>query len=241
MNIFFRESWNVSNLSSFTLNYRGNFRGFCENSSPDLGVKKDESSSMETYGIWLKDILGQTAEAVLLDRGELTVLVKPENLSKVFRFLRDHSHCQYKILVDVTAVDYPQREKRFEVVYQLLSVRFSHRLRVKVSVDPFEGLNSISDLYPSANWAEREVWDLFGVFFHNHPDLRRILTDYGFEGHPMRKDFPLTGFVEVRYDEEKKRVVSEPLEVSQEFRGFDFQSPWDQKVQGPLLGPKSEK
>lgn len=132
-------------------------------------------------------------------------------------------------------VDYPQREKRFEVNYLLLSQRYVRRLKLKVRVDPYEGLESVTCLFKAANWFEREAWDMFGVFFHNHPNLRRILTDYGFEGHPLRKDFPLTGFVEVRYDEEKKRVVAESLETAQEFRAFEFQSPWNEKIQAPLL------
>lgn len=198
-----------------------------------------EEGVLSSYGLWLQRVLGPAATNVAEAGGELVILTRSYHLLNLMRFLRDQSHCQYKVLVDVTAVDYPQREKRFEVVYMLLSLRYSSRLRVKVSVDPFEGLPSLTGLYNSANWLEREVWDMFGVFFHDHPDLRRLLTDYGFEGHPLRKDFPLTGYTEVRYDEEKKRVVCEPLELSQEFRAFDFQSPWDQKVRPAILGPKS--
>lgn len=196
------------------------------------------TKALGLYASWLEKVLGNTCEAVLEDRGELTVVTTGPNLEKVVRFLRDNTNAQFKLLIDIVGVDYPQREKRFEVVYLLLSARYSTRIKVKVCVDPFEGLPSLTPLYSAANWFEREVWDMFGVFFHEHPDLRRILTDYGFEGHPMRKDFPLTGFTEVRYDEEKKRVVCEPLELSQEFRAFDLQSPWTQKVDQKLLGEK---
>jgi NADH/F420H2 dehydrogenase subunit C len=194
-----------------------------------------------------KDSATSDAKSIILDKGELTIITTTDSLETCMRFLRDHSHCQFKTLIDVTAVDWlldPKNEsslgeKRFEVVYQLLSVRFSSRVRVKVFVDALEGVPSMTHLFPSANWAEREVWDLFGIYFYNHPDLRRILTDYGFVGHPMRKDFPLTGYVEVRYDEEKKSVVTEPVEISQDFRAFDMESPWDENLPIPVLSPKS--
>jgi len=131
-------------------------------------------------------------------------------------------------MTDLCAVDYPERKARFEIVYNLISIRYNTRIRVKTSVDEVTPVDSVCDIFQAANWWEREVWDLFGVFFSNHPDLRRILTDYGFEGHPLRKDFPLSGYVEVRYDETQKRVVCEPVELSQEFRAFDFSSPWEQ-------------
>jgi len=199
-------------------------------------------SLASSYPAWLEKVLASMALRIVEgDRGDLTVITGRSHLLNLLRFLRDHTNTQYKVLVDITAVDYPQREKRFEVVYLLLSVRYSSRITVKLSVDPFEGLPTATDLFKSANWFEREVWDMFGVFFHQHPDLRRLLTDYGFEGHPLRKDFPLTGYTEVRYDEEKKRVVCEPLETAQEFRAFDFQSPWDQKVDPKLLAPKLTK
>jgi NADH/F420H2 dehydrogenase subunit C len=131
-------------------------------------------------------------------------------------------------MTDLCAVDYPEREARFEIVYNMISVRYNSRIRVKTSVNEVTPVDSVAEVFKAANWWEREVWDLFGVFFSNHPDLRRILTDYGFEGHPLRKDFPLSGYVEVRYDETAKRVVCEPVELTQEFRSFDFASPWDQ-------------
>lgn len=195
------------------------------------------------FGRWLDEVLGEYRLGIYFEEktSDLVLNVQPENLLIVLRFLRDHTNCQYKQLIDIVAVDYPSREKRFDVVYMLLRVRYSHRLRVKLSVDVFEGVDSVTSLYPCANWYEREVWDLFGILFHNHPDLRRLLTDYGFEGHPMRKDFPLRGYVEVRYDEEKKRVVCEPVELAQEFRSFDFQSPWEQGVGVNLLTTSREK
>ncbi|GFR51793.1 hypothetical protein Agub_g14252, partial [Astrephomene gubernaculifera] len=138
-----------------------------------------------------------------------------------------HVNTQFKCLLDVTAVDFPEREARFEVVYHLLSPRWNNRIRVKVCVDEVTAVPTVSKLFNTANWFERETWDMFGVFFSGHPDLRRILSDYGFTGHPLRKDFPLSGYMEVRYDYGKKRVVSEPLELTQEFRYFDFNSPWE--------------
>lgn len=158
---------------------------------------------------------------------EVILEISPEALLPFFFYLRDHTQTQFKLLMDVTAVDYPSRAKRFEIVYNLLSLRQNARLRVKTSVDEMTPVDSVVPVYNSANWWERETWDMFGVFFVNHPDLRRILTDYGFEGHPLRKDFPLSGFVEVRYDDSEKRVVTESLEMTQEFRYFDFANPWE--------------
>lgn len=157
---------------------------------------------------------------------EATLIVHSEYVYPLLYFLKNHSNARFRILVDVCGVDYPSRKKRFEVVYNLLSVQFNARIRIKTSVDEITPLNSVVSIYPSAGWWEREVWDMFGVYFSNHPDLRRILTDYGFEGHPLRKDFPLSGYLEVRYDDSEKRVISEPIELAQEFRYFDFPSPW---------------
>nr|7ARC_C Chain C, ND9 [Polytomella sp. Pringsheim 198.80]7ARD_C Chain C, ND9 [Polytomella sp. Pringsheim 198.80] len=158
---------------------------------------------------------------------EPTIYTTPEHIYALCAFLRDHVNLQYKTLIDITAVDYPERSARFEVVYHLLSPRLNNRIRIKVVVDEVTSVPSVSRIWNAANWFERETWDMFGVFFSNHPDLRRVLTDYGFTGHPLRKDFPLTGYTEVRYDYGKKRVISEPLELTQEFRYFDFSSPWD--------------
>ena len=166
-------------------------------------------------------------EKSLISKREICIHTTPEHLVPLMTFLKLYTNSQYKQLVDITAVDFPDREKRFEVVYILLSVRFNARIKVKVCVDELTSVPSLVSVFPSAGWAEREVWDMFGIFFKGNPDLRRILTDYGFEGYPLRKDFPLSGYVEVRYDGAKKRVVCEPLEMTQEFRLFDFTSPWE--------------
>jgi NADH-quinone oxidoreductase subunit C len=162
-----------------------------------------------------------------IEHGQLIVTVSREQLLPVLTQLRDNKAFLFEQLIDVCGVDYPDRPERFEIVYALLSVSLNRRIRVKVSTDEDTPVPSVVALYPSANWFEREVWDLFGVFFSDHPDLRRILTDYGFDGHPMRKDFPLTGYVELRYDPEQRRVVYEPVKLTQDFRTFDFASPWE--------------
>ena len=166
-------------------------------------------------------------QEIHMQRNEGIICVEPENVVTVLTFLRDHTPCQYKLLVELCGVDYPSKERRFEVVYELMSVSSNARIRVKTSVDEFKGVSSVSSIFSNALWSERETWDLYGVFFKGHPDLRRILTDYGFEGFPLRKDFPLSGFTEVRYDETTKRVIYEPLEMPQEFRSFDLQTPWN--------------
>ncbi|XP_057291463.1 NADH dehydrogenase [ubiquinone] iron-sulfur protein 3, mitochondrial-like [Hydractinia symbiolongicarpus] len=166
--------------------------------------------------------------AQVTDGNELEILICPEGILPVITFLRDHTNAQFKQLIDMTVVDWPSKPYRFEVVYMLLSMRYNTRVVVKTYADELTPLDSITPLFNAAIWAEREVWDMYGVFFSNHPDLRRILTDYGFEGHPFRKDFPLAGYYEVRYDDELKRLVQEPVEFAQEFRKFDFQSPWEQ-------------
>lgn len=149
-------------------------------------------------------------------------------LFQLLWFLKYNTYTRFQVLIDICGVDYPSRKRRFEVVYNLLSTRYNSRIRVQTSVDEITQISSVVSLFPSAGWWEREVWDMLGVYFITHPDLRRILTDYGFEGHPLRKDFPLSGYVEVRYDDSEKRVVSEPIEMTQEFRYFDFASPWEQ-------------
>jgi NADH-quinone oxidoreductase subunit C len=159
--------------------------------------------------------------------GELTLEVERDQIANVLRYLRDDPRCLFKCLLDICGVDYPGREKRFDVVYHLLSLHLNHRIRLKVETDSETPVPSAVSVFPTANWYEREAFDLYGILFSGHPDLRRILTDYGFQGHPLRKDFPLTGFVEVRYSEEQKRVVYEPVKLPQEFRNFDFLSPWE--------------
>jgi len=168
---------------------------------------------------------------------ELVVLAKRENLKRVMNFLRDDKECSAQILIDVTAVDYPERlNARFDVVYNLLSLRHNHRIRVKIQAGEDDLVPSVVDLYSTAGWFEREVWDMYGIMFDGNPDLRRILTDYGFEGHPLRKEFPLTGYVGVRYDEELKRVVYEPVQLQQDFRSFDYLSPWEGMTDMQLPG-----
>ena len=159
--------------------------------------------------------------------GELTVTAKLAHLPALIEFLRDDPSCRFSSLVDITAVDHPERVARFDVVYHFLSMYRNHRIRIKAAVRLDEMVPSIIGIHPSANWFEREVFDMFGILFSGHPDLRRILTDYGFRGYPLRKDFPTTGYVEVRYDEAQKRVVYEPVSLVQEYRQFDFMSPWE--------------
>jgi len=158
---------------------------------------------------------------------ELTINVTPANIAPFVEFLKTDPTCRFSTLVDVTAVDYPERSKRFDVVYHFLSMYQNQRVRLRVSVREDEMVPSIVPVHPSANWFEREVFDMFGIIFSNHPDLRRLLTDYGFRGHPLRKDFPTTGYTEVRYDEVQKRVVYEPVQLTQDYRQFDFMSPWE--------------
>ncbi len=168
---------------------------------------------------------------------ELELRARPDTLLRVLAFLRDDSQCLFKTLADLCGADYPDRDPRFEVVYNLLSVNHNLRVRVKVAVGEDTPVPTASGLFMSAEWNEREAWDMYGIFFSDHPDLRRLLTDYGFEGHPMRKDFPLTGHVEVRYDDERKRVVYEPVKLAQDFRDFDFLSPWEGARAAMPAGP----
>jgi len=158
---------------------------------------------------------------------DISFYVEPHGLLELLTFLRDDARSQYKVLTDITCVDYPEEEKRFEVIYNLLSLRYNHRLFIKVKLADGELIPTATDVFNAANWYEREVWDMYGVYFANHPDLRRILSDYGFKGHPQRKDFPLSGYVQVRYDETQKRVIYEPVKLDQEYRTFDFVSPWE--------------
>ena len=173
-------------------------------------------------GLAKRDILSQDIRF-----GELMITVRRDAIGTVLKQLRNDANCLFQMLIDITAVDYPERAERFEVVYNLLSLKQNQRIRVKVTTDEETPVPSVSDVFPSAGWYERECWDMYGVFFSDHPDLRRMLTDYGFDGHPLRKDFPLTGYVEVRYDDEQRRVVYEPVSLRQDFRSFDFLSPWE--------------
>lgn len=158
---------------------------------------------------------------------ELNLTTSPDNIVAVLRFLRDDVQTQFISFIDICGVDYPERRKRFEVVYHLLSPRQNMRVRIRVATEPESPVPSVVEVFPGADWFEREAYDMYGILFTGHPDLRRLLTDYGFEGYPLRKDFPLTGFSEVRYDDAQKRVVYEPVELRQEFRNFDFLSPWE--------------
>ena len=185
------------------------------------------SEALTELSTYIADKLGARAGRLTLAYGELTLNVAAHDIVDVLSFLKNDPQCQFVSIIDICGADYPQREKRFDVVYHLLSPRQNKRIRVKVETDEDTPVPSVTGVYPGADWFERETYDLYGVLFSGHPDLRRLLTDYGFEGHPLRKDFPLTGFVEVRYDDEAKRVVYEPVELKQEFRNFDFMSPWE--------------
>jgi NADH-quinone oxidoreductase subunit C len=196
------------------------------------------AQSQQTLGEHIAKALGNDVLSTEIKLGELVVLAKPAAIVRVLTFLRDDPQCLFKLLMDVCGADYPEREQRFDVVYNLLSLKHNQRVRVKVMTDEATPVPSVVSVFNSANWFERETWDLYGIFFSDHPDLRRILTDYGFQGHPLRKDFPLTGYVEVRYDEEQKRVIYEPVKLTQDFRTFDFLSPWEGMT--PLL-PGDEK
>ena len=178
---------------------------------------------------------GGAVQSVKYAYGELTLLVERERICEVLKHLRDDPDCRFQQLVDICGADYPERAQRFDVVYHLLSLAKNQRIRVKVQTDEDTPVPTTVGVYPSADWFEREAFDMFGVFFDGHPDLRRLLTDYGFHGYPLRKDFPMTGYVEVRYDDELKRVVYEPVKLTQEFRQFDFLSPWE-GARGALPG-----
>ncbi|KAJ8041475.1 NADH dehydrogenase [ubiquinone] iron-sulfur protein 3, mitochondrial [Holothuria leucospilota] len=241
-----------------------------EGSAPTVQPRNDlQANRLEEFGRYVADCLPKYVQKVQVSHiNELEVMIHPEGIIPVLTFLRDHQNAQFKSLVDVTAIDVPTRSYRFEIIYNLLSLTFNERIRIKTYTDELGAIDSVCSVFKSADWFEREescrpyaydvterkvrppseasvyqcnlqpqlqtadlckcsrIWDMYGVFFSNHPDLRRILTDYGFEGHPMRKDFPLSGFVEVRYDDESKRIVQEPLEMTQEFRKFDLSTPW---------------
>jgi NADH-quinone oxidoreductase subunit C len=175
----------------------------------------------------LEPVLGEVLVGKAIAHGELAITVPAAAVARVLTYLRDEPALMFKELVDLCGVDYPERERRFDVVYHLLSMHHNARIRVKVETDENTPVPSVVEVFPTANWFEREAWDMYGILFSDHPDLRRLLTDYGFEGHPLRKDFPLTGYVEMRYDEEQKRVVYEPVKLRQDFRSWDFLSPWE--------------
>ena len=183
--------------------------------------------ALSELGEYISLKLGEALDGYAVAYGELTLEAKPDAIVNVMRTLRDDPRCQFACFIDVCGVDYPERAQRFDVVYHLLSPYQNTRIRVRVITDEVTAVPSITGVFPGADWFEREAYDLYGILFSGHHDLRRILTDYGFDGHPLRKDFPLTGFVEVRYDEERRRVVYEPVQLAQEFRNFDYLSPWE--------------
>lgn len=183
--------------------------------------------SLQELAEHAENSLGDAIGGSRITHGELTLDVARDKIIDVLTFLRDDAACLFEVPIDICGVDWPARKERFDVVYHLLSPRLNQRIRVKLTTDEVTPVPSVVGVFPAANWFEREAYDMYGILFSGHPDLRRLLTDYGFQGHPMRKDFPLTGYVEVRYDEEQKRVVYEPVELAQEFRAFDFESPWE--------------
>jgi NADH-quinone oxidoreductase subunit C len=185
------------------------------------------AATLSELGGYIGDKLAAHLVGHSVAYAELTLVAKREAIIEVIRFLHDDAKCRFVSIVDVCGADYPERAERFDVVYHLLSPTRNLRIRVKVATDDQTPVPSITPIFPGADWYEREAYDLYGILFSGHPDLRRLLTDYGFDGHPLRKDFPLTGFVEVRYDEERKRVVYEPVKLAQEFRSFDYLSPWE--------------
>jgi len=186
-----------------------------------------DAQPVTDFGDYIAGELGDVVHSVDVVVGELVLEVERGAIVKVLTQLRDDVNCQFKLLMDVCGADYPERENRFDVVYHLLSITQNMRIRIKLRTDESTPVPSVTGVFTAANWWEREAWDMYGIYFSDHPDLRRILTDYGFEGHPLRKDFPLTGYVEVRYDDEQKRIVYEPVQLTQEFRSFDFMSPWE--------------
>jgi len=185
------------------------------------------TDTLEQLGTYLAGHFPDDVLGTAIAHDELMLQIRRDGIGRVLAFLRDDAQCLFSVLVDICGVDFPEREERFDVVYNLLSMRHNRRIRLKVATDEDHPVPSSVGIFSAAGWFEREAWDLYGIYFSDHPDLRRILTDYGFEGHPLRKDFPLTGYVELRYDEDQKRVVYEPVHLKQEFRSFDFLSPWE--------------
>ncbi|KAI1662106.1 hypothetical protein F4813DRAFT_384820 [Daldinia decipiens] len=201
-----------------------------------------KADDLHRYGAWLMGCLPKYIQQFSVWKDELVIYIPPAGVIPVFSFLKYNTAAEFTQMTTVTAVDFPTRDQRFEIVYNVLSVRHNARIRVKTYADEATPVPSVTPLYDGANWYEREVYDMFGVFFLNHPDLRRIMTDYGFEGHPLRKDFPLTGYTEIRYDEEKKRIVTEPLELTQAFRNFEGGSTaWEPVGPGDNRTPETFK
>ncbi len=197
--------------------------------------------ALEKLGETIAGALAGSVVGHWVSHEELTITASVRDIVKVITFLRDDERCAFASFIDITAIDWPSRERRFDVVYHLLSPKLNQRIRVKIEAGEDTRVPSIVDVFPGADWFEREAYDLYGVVFTGHPDMRRLLTDYGFEGHPLRKDFPLTGFVEVRWDDEQKRVVYDKVRLAQEFRNFDFMSPWEGASYVPLPGDEKAK
>nr|CDS27102.1 NADH dehydrogenase (ubiquinone) iron sulfur [Hymenolepis microstoma] len=224
-------SWWFPFSSILTIANRGTGFYFSKPASrflSDYSAADPVTGKLSKFGKYVAECLPKYVQKVEVSHlKELDIFIHPDGVLPVMSFLRNNQNAQFVSLVDITAVDMPSRVYRFEIVYNLLSLRYNCRARVRTYSDDLTPISSLSTLYQSANWYEREVWDMYGVLFSDHPDLRRILTDYGFQGHPQRKDFPLTGYTEMRYDEELKRVVIEPIELAQEYRKFDFKMPWE--------------
>lgn len=189
-------------------------------------LKQQQKNEQETWLTSLKSILPFWIQNIIIIKNEIIIYTSVKHLNSLIFFLSAHTNALFQILSELTAIDYPDQKLRFEVIYNLLSPLYSTRIRIKVLIDEITPIPSITNIYSGANWMERETWDMFGIYFYNHPDLRRILTDYGFEGFPLLKNWPLSGYMEVRYDDEQKRVINEPIEITQEYRNYDLISPW---------------
>lgn len=188
-------------------------------------MKNSSKKLLLNYRDFLRNIFPQSIGYLV--NNELIIKISPKKIKRVLTFLKNHTQCQFKVLVDMCGVDYPEKKNRFEVVYNLLSISYNSRITVSVAVDEKTPIDSVTSIFSGADWLEREVWDMFGIFFLGHKDLRRILTDYGFKGHPLRKDFPLTGYVEVRYSDSEKRVITEEVSLTQDYRTFIFDNNWN--------------
>lgn len=188
-------------------------------------MKNSSQKLLLNYRDFLRNIFPQSIGYLV--NNELIIKISPKKIRRVLTFLKNHTQCQFKVLVDMCGVDYPEKKNRFEVIYNLLSISYNSRITVSVSVDEKTPIDSVTPIFSGADWLEREVWDMFGIFFLGHKDLRRILTDYGFKGHPLRKDFPLTGYVEVRYSDSEKRVITEEVSLTQDYRTFIFDNNWN--------------
>lgn len=189
-----------------------------------------EKNQQEKWILSIKSIIPKWIESIIIIKKEIIIYTSSIHLLSIINLLKKHTNTLYKTLVDITAIDNPEQIKRFEITYGILSNTYNNRVRIKTIVDEITPIESITTIYKGSNWMERETWDMFGIYFYNHPDLRRILTDYGFDGFPLLKNWPLSGYMEVRYDDERKRVINEPIEITQEFRNFDIISPWVERT-----------